>query len=189
MKFNNICIILIVLINYSQARTVTNSYYLDCSIDYGIMRLIAKIERSPKREIGYPYIIAINRKNISLILEKLGINKRYYLELDSRSIDCLSMNHCSNILFKLKSNGYNNFDLGAFQLNSKWQHLEDEDYFNLDKSYMKACIYVESLIDKYGYSWETISKYHSFTKKYRDNYLKNMERIHLKEINRNEKDI
>ena len=110
----------------------------------------------------------------------MNFRKDNFKILDSRSIDCLNTSNCLKIFIALIVNKYTNIDMGAFQLNYKWQHIPQEDYFDLNKSYSKACSYIEHMISRYGYSWETIAKYHSLTKKHYSKYLRNMKKLILK---------
>ena len=48
----------------------SNVYLYDCPVEYSVMNAIAKNERHPKREVGYPYIISFNGK-IPTALESL----------------------------------------------------------------------------------------------------------------------
>ena len=160
--------IIVILANYLMAE-----YYLRCNIDYKIMRYIAQVERSIHRDIGYPYIISFN-KNIEIDIPF------EYKKLDNRSIDCLTKENCIEITNFLLNEKITNLDLGAFQLNYIWNKIAIYKYFVLNDSYMRACENIESLIDRYGYSWETIAKYHSFRKIHRDKYLKLISNVYLK---------
>lgn len=79
--------------------------------------------------------------------------------------------------FVLK-NTNNTVDVGLMQINSKWQKwmpeanitiekLKDPD-FNIKISFM----IVRDLINRHGYSWETIGRYHSSTQKHKKKWLK-----------------
>lgn len=139
---------------------------ISCGIDYSLMELIAKAERSSKREVGYPYLISFNK---GIVYEKY-IQHYKYQRLDSRSIDCMNIDNCVSILNSLISQRVTNIDLGAFQLNYNSHKIPQRKYFHLESSYEKACSILEDLVSRYGYSWETIARYHSSTDEYNRNY-------------------
>jgi len=158
------------------AKCLMAEYYLECNIDYGIMRYIAQVERSIYRDIGYPYIISFNNKiRIKIPFE--------YKQLDNRSLDCITKENCIEITNFLLKRDITNLDLGAFQLNYIWNKIPIEKYFILNDSYVKACKNIEILIDRYGYSWETIAKYHSFRKKHINKYLKLISNVYKQNKN------
>ena len=132
----------------------------ECEIPYEVMYAIAKTERHLKREVGYPYLISINRK------KDIKKAKRVYgmLFIDNRTIDCLLKEGCIKVARDLIKMGIKNIDLGAFQINYKFYRYPLEDYFDLKKSYKRACSILTRLKNRYGWSWETIGKYHSFKK-------------------------
>lgn len=167
-------IFLFVSFNALKAEQFSGSYIQGCSLDYSLMRFIAKIEKSSKRDVGYPFLISFNSKKD---FKFLGSLKNPYIKINQRTIDCLNEKNCTEILLDLKEMGLNNVDLGAFQINYKFHKLEEQKYFNLMDSYQAACNILESLIDTYGYSWETIGKYHSFTKKVNQKYLAKLSKI------------
>ncbi len=141
-----------------------------CIVPTGIIEIILKMERHAKRPIGYEYIIAFNsQEEASLIRESLGKE----LFLDWRTIDCKNEKLCTEILsFIAYEKKISNVDLGCFQINLKHHKMASlRDYFSFEKSYYKACNFLENLILTHGYSWETIARYHSSTPKYNYAYL------------------
>lgn len=78
----------------------------------------------------------------------------------------------------ISQNSNNTVDVGLMQINSKWkewmpeanitiERLKDPD-FNIRVSF----IIVRDLINRYGYSWETIGRYHSATNVHKQKWLK-----------------
>lgn len=140
-----------------------------CKVDDRIMYAIAKIERHRSTPVGYPYLISINMKQDQITAKKDASLRKYFL--DNRTIDCNSKKECVAILKKLQSQKITNLDCGAFQINRQYWSLKDEDYFDVKKSYFKACEIVMSH-NKTKWTWENIAKYHSKTRKYNDKYKK-----------------
>jgi len=123
------------------------------------MYWIAKIEKSSKRDTGYPYLVSFNKKSDFKKLSK----KFNFKKTSNRTIDCINQKNCVNIVKSLIKNKVFNLDLGAYQINYIYHKTKKlSSYFNLQESYIKACDILKKLIKKYGYSWKTIAKYHSF---------------------------
>lgn len=144
----------------------------ECKVDDRIMFAIATIERHPKTPIGYPFLISLNSSKDQKKAIKNKTLKNFFL--DKRTIDCDNKETCVKILSILEDNGIKNLDLGGFQLNYLyWDMKNNQDYFNIKKSYKKACAIVMSH-NKNKWTWENIAKYHSKTKKYNESYKKNL---------------
>lgn len=142
-----------------------------CNIDDRIMYSIASVERHKKTPIGYPYLISINKKKDQYkALQDTKINSYF---LDSRTIDCENQEKCISILNRLTSLNIINIDCGCFQINYKFWSIKKKDYFDIKKSYDKACDIIMSH-NKRNWTWENIAKYHSKTKKHNDRYKKNL---------------
>jgi hypothetical protein len=138
----------------------------ECSLDYSIMHSIQKIERHSKCKVGYPYLISFNSpEDVSLAKKKFNLNW-----LDDRSVNCEELIKCETILKKLTKAKIDNLDLGAYQINYKFHKMKFNNYFNNNKSYIKACKILEELIQRYGISADTIARYHSSTNKYKNAY-------------------
>jgi len=153
-----------------------------CGVPYSIMYAIASNERHIDRDIGYPYLISMNTKR-----GKRFARKHYPdLMLDGRTIDCQNAQRCGDIAKKLLDAGVTNIDLGAFQINYKYHPGPLAEFFDLSKSYAKACNYVEKLARDYGWSWATVGMYHSFTPTYRNRYAKNAYNTYLKILQQGE---
>ncbi|AXH16404.1 hypothetical protein CP985_03405 [Malaciobacter mytili LMG 24559] len=146
---------------------LSSTDFSKCTVDYEVMELIAIAEKHKNKEVGYPYLISFND---SLEYSKL-LKNHNFKKLDNRTLDCYSINNCTLILDNLISLGITNLDLGPYQFHYK-SHKSNklEEYFILEKSYMKACNFLEKLIKKYGNSYETLAKYHSSTEKFNKNY-------------------
>jgi len=149
----------------------SSDYIKECPLDYRLMYSIAKTEGHYKRDVGYPYIICFNKGED---VEKFkSINKFKNIEwLDKRSLDCKNSKQCNEVLNLAVSNNIKNIDIGPFQFNYRHHvnRFKNVDFFSLKSSYLKACDFLVELINKYGYSWETIGKYHSHTNKHNERY-------------------
>lgn len=134
------------------------------------MYSIAQVEKHPRRVIGYQYLISFNNKNDMYMVK----NIYPHLFIDNRTIDCKTSYQCADILYNLNNYGITNLDCGTFQINVKYHQMYYyEDYFDLKKSYKKACTIIEGHV-KNELSWKNIAKYHSKTKKYNDAYKKRL---------------
>lgn len=167
MKRNSTLIIFFIFIIKTNLFAL-QTQQISCGLDYSLMELIAKAERSTKRDVGYPYVISFNNG----VIYESYLTRSHYKRLDARSIDCLGIDNCVVILNDLIRQGVVNLDLGAFQLNYLYQKLPAKQYFHLESSYEKACSIIEELVSRYGYSWHTIARYHSSTDKHNINYRK-----------------
>jgi len=144
----------------------------ECAVDDRIMFAIATIEKHPKTPVGYPYLISLNSSKDQRKARTNKALEKFFL--DKRTIDCNNKETCVEILSILEENGIKNLDLGGFQINYLYWGMEsNQDYFNVRKSYEKACIIVTSH-NKNKWTWENIAKYHSKTKKYNEAYKKNL---------------
>jgi len=142
------------------------SFAVKCSIDQRIMYSIAQAEKHPNRVVGYQYLISFNNKDEAIFAAYIFP----YLFIDTRTIDCEDSYTCADILYALNNYGINNLDCGTYQINTKyWQMNDYEDYFDLKKSYKKACQIIE-YHTKDELSWTNIAKYHSGTPKYNEKY-------------------
>lgn len=151
-----------------------------CKVDDRIMYGIACIEKHNKRPVGYPYLISLNNKSDQKKAKENKVLKPLFL--DTRTIDCKDAKQCVKIYNLLHKIGIKNLDNGGFQINNLfWTMNETEDYFDVKKSYIKACEIVQSYNIK-EWSWENIAKYHSKTenlnKKYKKILLSAVERTY-----------
>jgi hypothetical protein len=151
----------------------------ECKIPNEIMTALAMTERSPKKKIGYTYLIRINGKtNSKQAKEKLSKQikekKITLLERDKFGdvYDCQNEKNCSEATRTLIKNGIKNIDLGAYQTNYRYHPSKIEHYFKFETSYMLACKYQHELVNQYGWSWQTVAKYHSKTKEHNERYQK-----------------
>jgi hypothetical protein len=141
-----------------------------CNIDPNVMVSIMMNEAHPEKQLGYPYIISLNN------LSDVKIVRNFYgnFFLDKRTLDCKNSKTCVEITSVLLKSGIINMDLGPFQINPKFHDMPIENYFDIKKSYNKACSYVQKLVNKYGYGWYAIASYHSQTEKYNYRYQRKL---------------
>lgn len=135
----------------------------ECEVGYKVLYTIAQVEKHPKKEVGYPYLISFNKTSQTAILTNVKPQLQYKA-LDKRTIDCLSLQNCVLIAKELKKHSITNVDLGAFQINPIYHKYPIEQYFTLKSSLLIACKIVTNLKNKYGWSWKSLAKYHSYEK-------------------------
>ena len=146
-----------------------------CSVPPMVLETIAKVERHAKRAPGYPYIIAFNNMDDAKVVKQVLGNELF---LDWRTIDCINSSICQKLTsYIVKEHKIHNMDLGAYQINYYYHKMPIDYYFSFEKSYIKACKYLETLISNHGYSWETIARYHSSTPQYNHAYLQKISTI------------
>lgn len=142
----------------------------NCSIDNNLMLSILLNEKHYAKESGYEYLISFNNMTEAKIVK---VNYEH-LFLDDRTLDCKNLDNCVSILNHIIGKNITNIDLGAYQLNYRYQRLNNSDYFKIGHSYHKACSYVEQMISELGYSWRGIAAYHSKTEKHNKLYRQNL---------------
>lgn len=143
-----------------------------CQITYKMLYVIAKNERHPKREVGYPYLISFNNINDSRHLNP-GDKK---MMLDKRTMDCKSSSHCSYVASYLIKKGVKNMDIGPFQICYRFHNdkLQLEQFFSLRDSFMFAKKFSEQNTKKHGCTWKALARYHSATPVYNKKYAKGL---------------
>ena len=146
----------------------------ECKLSHESMLLIAKVEKHPKRKLGYPYLISFNKEKDAIRAQKkykqLFIPNRGV----DRTIDCQNEEMCRMILADLIKDKITNLDLGAFQINYIYHKMKDYEYFRVAESYEYACSYAQSFVSKYGSTFKALAMYHSKTPKHRNKYAKRM---------------
>lgn len=147
-----------------------------CIIPETVMSAILLTEREVRREIGYPFIIRINKEKdleqSDSLAKELKLTK-----VSKHVIDCLDYKRCFSMTKKLIDNDIKNIDIGPYQINYFYHPDKIENipqYFNLETAYYKACKFQEKLVKKYGWSWETVARYHSGTKELNEKYQKTL---------------
>ncbi|WP_294961485.1 hypothetical protein [Sulfurimonas sp.] len=143
----------------------------ECKVDDNIMYGIATIEKNKHTPVGYPFLISLNSAKDQKSIR--ANDELSYLFLDVRTIDCVNQKNCVSVLKSLKAKGIKNLDLGAFQICQLFWEMPEADYFDIKKSYLKACSIVMSH-NKKKWSWKNIAKYHSKTKKHNNRYKKEL---------------
>ncbi len=153
---------------------LSKSLLAECLVDYSVMYVLAKNERHTSKDIGYPYLISFNN-------QKDALKAKNTLELnwlDSRTVDCKSLENCQVKLSNINSMQITNLDLGGYQINqSSFSFSDKTEYFNLKKSYENACnIVYAHYLETNEWSWKTIARYHSKTPKLNKPYAMNLEK-------------
>lgn len=148
--------------------------YDQCRLSHASMVLLAKVEKHPRRKLGYPYLISFNnKKDAKKVWNKY---KDFFIKKHGvgRTIDCLSEDMCLLLLNEFLSIGIKNLDLGSFQINYKYHRISQPHYFRVAESYEYACAYAQIFVDKYGSTFKSLAMYHSKTPKYRNKYARRM---------------
>jgi len=153
---------------------VNASSYDQCRLSHQSMVLIAKVEKHPKRKLGYPYLISFNNKKDAVSAKKKYKKYFIYKSKSARTIDCKSETVCLQILDDLLKHKIKNLDLGGFQINYMYHKIPKRHYFRVAESYQYACAYAQNFTDKYGSTFKSLAMYHSGTPKYRNAYAKRM---------------
>ena len=113
MKINKKILSTMMILNLTIFATSTLGSNIKCSLSYDLMEVIAKVEGSPKRDVGYPFIISFNNP----VKYKKVLKGMNFKSINNRTLDCKSKNNCVSILSELEKKGIKNLDLGAFQMN------------------------------------------------------------------------
>lgn len=140
-----------------------------CRLDFKLNQALALTEMHPKKGVNYPFLISLNNKSEAKIIKELLPDIQW---LDNRTIDCLNQSNCIELTKILIDNEIDNLDLGHMQLNYYWHKNELNHYFDIEKSNEVACDILYHLEKRYGWSWETIGKYHNYKKSKNRRYIK-----------------
>lgn len=157
-----------------------------CNIDNALLSAIEMQERHAYKEVGYPYLISFNNKSEAKKLKKTFEQLKGEW-LDNRTFDCKESQNCIKITKALVTNGYKNLDLGHLQFCYTHHTFEISEYFDPKRSKQRACKYLYSLKNQFGWSWKTVARYHSSTPELNSNYKKMIIANYEKVINRVEK--
>ncbi len=127
-----------------------------------------------------PYIISLNSTKDKIKAKKNGFKIKH-----RRNIYCYNVKKCVETVKKLQAIKINNLDLGPFQISIKYNKLKNiENYFIFNKAKKEVQKILANLINKFGYSWYTIGRYNSGTKRlnkiYCNSLWKNIKKIQKK---------
>lgn len=137
-----------------------------------IVHSILNSECLIKNNKYYPFFIRINNKKDIKKLKKLGY------KVKNHCILCENKKKCSVITTKLVKNGITNIDLGPFQMNYRFYKFKDKTtYFDYALAKKEIEKILKNLIKTYGYSWTTLARYHSGTKKHNQKYAKKLKKF------------
>jgi len=158
-------LLLLFLTTFTFAEKVTHENIPD-SITNAIMLNECFIEN----KLCNPYVVALNKKSDIKKAKKLGYKIKY-----RRIIKCKNLDRCVKITKKLIANGIKSLDLGAYQMN---YHFNPDNnlkvYFDMQKAELKVKKIIARLINRHGYSWQTLGRYHSGTKSKNESYCKRL---------------
>ncbi len=175
MKLFNI-LLLCFFLSFCNAQT--------CKLNKKLLTAIAKQEKHKNRKLGYPYLISFNNaSDVKFLKEQMETLAGKWL--DNRTYDCKNINLCEKITKTLVRYDIKNIDLGAMQICYYWNgDIDIKDYFDNEKATQKACEIIKNIVDKYGVSWESIGKYHSYNieknKKYVNSIKKELAKLVVK---------
>lgn len=180
--FLKITILSVFLMLLSTAVTADDySFIKKCNIPYAIMLSIAHIEREKNHDVGYPYMISFNNYKDYLRAKKAGLFSKVKDMKNKRNVDCLNKKECTRLVNDLLALKIDNIDIGAFQLNVRYHKIQTEDYFSLEREYLYACDYINTLVKGSGkWDWETVARYHSSLKSKNVIYQKLLKHAYLK---------
>lgn len=124
----------------------------------------------------YPFVLRANSKHedIDKILLKENV------KMKSNIIDCKNKSNCIRLTNMLVKYDITNIDLGPFQIN--YYHNKNIDLnkiFHIESAKFEVKVILKKLIDKYGYSWKTIGRYHSFKETRNQEYYLKMYKYFL----------
>lgn len=160
-------ILVLLLSNFLYANTEKQTCSIDKNVIYSIL-----MNEGLKKRIGYEYIISFNNSSDVKVLKETALKSLF---IDNRTIDCKNEKLCSYILYELTKAKITNLDLGAFQINYGLHNLSKlSDYFDINKSYVFACDYIEKMVKKYGDNFRAYASYHSQTPKFNEKYQKRL---------------
>ena len=166
-------ILVLILFNFLNA-TQNKSCSIDKSVIYSVL-----MNEGLKKRIGYEYIISFNNSSDVKVIKRTELKSLF---VDNRTLDCKNEKLCSYILYELTKAKITNLDLGAFQINYGLHNLSKlSDYFDINKSYVFACKYIEDCVKQYGDNFKAYACYHSRTPKFNEKYQKNL-KINYKKV-------
>ena len=168
-----------VLMSLAALCLTSNLFSEECNLSHKILYGIALTEKHSKRDTGYPFLISFNNYS-DFLRVKTDLKDLGMIILDNRTIDCKDKSTCSAVTEYLVKNNIVNIDLGAFQHCYKWNTYAFDDYFDLEKSYMKTCQIVSEEVKNHGFTWKAISRYHNVYDKYNVPYSQKLQKNILK---------
>lgn len=84
--------------------------------------------------------------------------------VEGHIIRCASVDECSMQSQALINGGITNLDLGPYQINYKYHPNPIlSEYFDDSSSREQANAILTKLVKSFGYSWETLGRYHHFS--------------------------
>jgi len=174
MKHLLLRFLILTLLIFNLNLTANSSIKKSCFIPDEIMYSILLSEKTKKRKIGYEFLIRNNSKEKKKLFYNI-IKKFNHKEISNNLIDCLNKKNCIKISQELIKKDILNLDLGAYQINNYYHSDNLNIFFNFDKSYFKACGFIEKNITKNGWNWEAVARYHSKTPKHNKKYIKRLQ--------------
>jgi hypothetical protein len=105
-----------------------------------------------------PHVIRINATEDAQRAQAAGFAVNGHL------IRCASIDGCSAQAQALIDGGITNLDLGPYQINYKYHpNPMLHEYFDDTTSREQANAILTKLVKSFGYSWETLGRYHHFS--------------------------
>ncbi len=107
-----------------------------------------------------PHVIRINSKDEAALAAQAGY------EVSGHIIRCGDTSYCSVLAKSLIDGGITNLDLGPYQINYKYHpNPQLHEYFEEPIARERANSILSKLVNAFGYSWETLGRYHHFNPK------------------------
>lgn len=112
-----------------------------------------------------PYFIRFNKPDDFKRAQSALSHSMYRFQ--SPYLFCDTAAECGTAAKGVVALGIVNIDLGPYQINyfyqhHRWRDTTMEQYFDMSMAEKRARIIVRDLIDKYGYSWRTLARYHHY---------------------------
>jgi len=123
-----------------------------------VLDAIKNSECLQEEGICNPYFIRINKKTDISKAKTLGLKMSYpYIH------KCSNESLCELSAKKLIANGIHNIDMGPYQINYFYHPTEKlSEYFEFESAKLHAQKILSNLINKYGYNWVTLGRYHHY---------------------------
>ena len=130
----------------------------DIELPLIVLDAIKHSECLQEEGICNPYFIRINRVKDIKKAKKLGFHlKHTYI------LKCYDTSRCEASAKKLISNGIKNIDIGPYQINYFYHPTSNlAEYFEFNSAKLHAQKILSNLINKYGYNWVTLGRYHHY---------------------------
>lgn len=134
----------------------------ECSIPPIIVEAVKKVAQT---ENGDFYIEKSTKSNLNKFYSIVKLNKDRGQLIGRFGFQCKSKDDCISVTKQLLGYGIKDITLGGFTISYKYHPFNIEDYFDEDKSRLRACEIIQSLFVTYRFKKEpqlkTLARYFS----------------------------